>query len=336
MPEQSEQRIPRASGNAASSTVGLLGQSWREIFRNSILDPVFIALTALTIPLAVWGVLRTASDPTDHGALTSFLLLCTPIIPIIWSVLQPLWSENADVAIMVALTRTGVMPFLVAWPPTIAVAVTVHLPAVAGQIVGTREADGWRYFFGEEAGSLLVQSLGLTGIMGVALPMLAGLVLCVFVVLPVLAWWQPTAAAKSNMLRTDTKADRAAAKVSIRALSIFLMVTFAAPTLIIFGKEEASATSLIRAFANLPKFFVDPAFYFGDLMWAIGVVLIPVGALVILRLFKVQRPDIEKRARFGVNSAEDRKSHLNSQCKGDGDPSALGRTPDDRASDEPQ
>ena len=303
----------QASGNPVRPIVPRLGQTWRDFFRKSLLDPVFLGFAVLTVPLAAWGVLRTASNPNDHGSLTSFLLLCTPIIPIVWSVLQPLWNESADVAIMVSLTRTGLVPFFVAWPATITVAVTVHLPAVAAEIATTNDTDGWRYFFGEQSGSLLLQSLVLTGIMGVALPMLAGLVLCVFVVLPVLAWWKPIGAAKSNMLLTDTNEDRAAAKVGIRALSIFLMVTFAAPTLIIFGMEQAYAMSWTEAFANLPKFFTEPVYYYGDFMWALGVLLIPVGVILILRLLMVQRPDVETRAQYGVNSSEDHRRWLEQQ-----------------------
>lgn len=293
-----------------------LGQTWRDFFRKALLDPVFLGLAAFTVPLGVWGVLRTASDPNDHESFTAFLLLCTPIIPIVWSVLQPLWSERADVAVMVALARTGMMPVFVAWPPTVAIAVTVNLPAVSTQISATREADGWRYFFGEQDGSLLLQSLALTGIMGVALSMLAGLVLCVFVVLPVLAWWKPIGAAESNMLLTETKVDRAAAKISIRVLSIILMVTFAAPTLIIFGMEQSYAMSWTETFANLPKFFIEPGSYYGDLMWALGILLIPVGVILILRLLTVQRPDIETRAQYGVNSDGDHRHWLEQQEQG--------------------
>lgn len=294
----------------SGAIVGPLGQTWRDFFHRTLLDPVFLGLAALTIPLAVWGVLRTAADPNDQGSLTAFLLLCTPIVPTIWSVLKPLWSENADVAIMVALARTGIMPFFVAWPATLAIAVTVHLPAISAQIAATQDASGSRYFFGEQDGSLLMQSLALTGIMGVALPMLAGLVLCVFVVIPTLAWWKPIGAARSNMLLTDSKEDRAAASVSIRALSIFLMVTFAAPTLIIFGIEKAYAMSWTEAFANIPNFFVTPSYYYGDFMWVLGILMIPVGVALILRLLMVQRPDIEKRAQYGVNSGEDHRRWL--------------------------
>lgn len=275
--------------------------------RRSLLNPVTLAFTLLSIPLSVWGVFRTASDANDTGLLTSFLLTATAILPTAWAVIRVIWSESANVAIVVALVRTVLVPLVVAWPPAIAVAITLHVPSVQARIAATQEADGWRYFFGSRDGSLMQQALVLGGLAGIIFSMLTAIALSVFVVLPALAWFKPVGTAKSNMLRTETAEDRVAATVGIRMLSIVLMMTFAVPTLIIFGSEEAVARSVLEAFTNLPRFFVEPQYYYGDLMWVVGILAVPVGVFILFRLRRVQRPDVAARARFGVNSVEDRQ-----------------------------
>lgn len=255
--------------------------------------------------LAVWGVYRAATDAEDDSTFTSFLMMGASMLPVAWSVLRPLWSEDASIAIMVSLVRTIIVPIVVAWPPAIAAAVAVSMPSVVHSIESTRRENGWRYFFGADDGSLIGQALGLGGLIGVLFGILLGLVLSVFVVLPALAWCKPIGAAKSNMLKTETKEDRAAATAGIRMLSIILMMTFGVPTLIIFGREEGTASSVLEAFANVPKFFVEPGYYYGDLMFVLGLLAIPFGILLMIRLKRVQRPDIERRAEYGVNSLDD-------------------------------
>lgn len=221
--------------------------------------------------------------------------------------IRVIWSESATVAIMIALVRTVVVPIFVAWPPAIVAAIAVHTPVIRAQIASSQGEDGWRYFFGERDGSLLGQTLGLGGLVGMLFAMLTGLVLSVFVVLPALAWLKPIEAAKSNMLLTDTPENRTASRIGIRLLSIVLMLAFAVPTLIIFGAEESSASSLFEAFTRVPRFFIEPRYYYGDLLWVFGVLLVPLGVLVILWLLRVQRPDLAARAELGVNSLADQK-----------------------------
>lgn len=286
--------------------------------RRSLLSPVTLALIVLTIPLSVWGVLRTAADPDDHGLFTAFLLFATAMVPTAWSTVRVIWSESAKTAIYVALVRTVLMPLVVAWPPAITVAITVHLPVVRAQLAATQDDYGWRYFFGERDGSLLTQSLVLGGLAGIIFSILTALALSVFVVLPALAWLKPVGTAKSNMLLIETPEDRAAATAGIRLLSVVLALTFAVPTLMIFGAEEATARSLPQAFSRLPRFFIEPQYYYGDFMWALGALLIPIGLFAIWRLRRVQRPDLAARAQIGVNSAEDQRRFENDQREAGG------------------
>lgn len=288
------------------------------LVRKTFLSPVTLALIVLTIPLSVWGVLRTAANANDESLLTGFLLTATATLPTAWAVIRVIWSESATVAIMIALLRTVVVPLVVAWPPAIATTIAVHIPAIRARIEASQTADGWRYFFGERDGSLLGQTLGLGGLVGIIFAILTGLALSVFVVLPALAWFKPLGAAKSNLLLTDTPENRAASTLGIRLLSLVLMLTFAVPTFIIFGKDQATASSLLQAVTRLPRFVIEPQYYYGDLFWVLGVLLIPLGVLAILWLLRVQRPDRAARAKLGVNSPADQRRFEQDQLGANG------------------
>lgn len=267
-----------------------------------------LPLVALTIPLAVWGVLRTAADPDDHGLFTAFLMTATPIIPASWAVLRVLGGPQPPRSpAMVSLLRVLVIPSVAAWPPAIAVAVTVHLPAVRARILATRREDGWRYFFGARDGSLLEQAIVLTGLAGLIFGMLAGLALWVAIVFPVLSWRRPMVVAGENMLDVESAEGRASAASAMRWLSTVILLAFLVPTLLVVGSNEASARSLGEAFGNAPRFFVEPDRYWADLMWALGVLLVPVGVLAVVVVKVVQRPDKRLRAKHGLNARDDRQ-----------------------------
>lgn len=276
-------------------------------------------------------MLRTAADAADESLLTAFLLTATAMIPTAWSVLQPFWSEPPKIAIIVSLIRTVIVPLLVWIPPTLAVLITVHLPAVTAQIATSQRGD-WRYFFGASEGSLFFQALILTGLANIIFAMLLGLALSVFVVLPLLAIFKPLGAAESNMLRVKTKEDQAAATASIRMIALLIALIFAVPTLIIVGMNEASARSWPEAFVNAPRVFSDPQHYLGDLLWALGIVAIPVGVFFLIKIRLVQRPDVERRAAYGVNSVADHQEWLRSH---DEEPGPIGTGLAEPATNEP-
>lgn len=300
--------------------------------RRIFFDPLTFGLIIATMGLAAWGVLRVASNPSEASFLTGFLIMATAILPTTWSILSVLWKESADVAVMVALARTIIVPLVVAWPPAIVVAIMVHIPAVQQLMADNTRDDGWRYYFSGDEMSLLGQSLVITGLGGMLFAILTGLVLSVFVVLPILAWFKPLAAARSNMLLTDTPEERVAAKAGIRMLSVILIMTFGVPALIFVGRNEATANSWLEAFANVPMFFAEPQYYYGDIMWALGILAIPFGVYIVFKLKKVQRADIARRAQFGVNSSEDHEAWLESQQMGSG---PEGRLPKDEPSNGP-
>lgn len=268
-----------------------------------------LPLMALTIPLAVWGVLRTAADPDDHGLFTAFLLMATPVIPVAWAVLRVLGGKEPPRSpATVSLLRVVVIPLVAAWPPAIAVAIAVHVPAVQTRILETRGDDGWRYFFGEREGALLEQAVVLTGLAGLVFGMLAALALWVAVVFPVLSWRRPMTVAGENMLDVESAEGRAAAPASARLFSLVILLVFLIPTFMVVGSELSSARSRGEAVANAARFFAEPRDYWPDLMWSIGALLIPVGILVLVRLKRVQRPDRELRAKYRMNAYDDGQS----------------------------
>ena len=59
--------------------------------------------------------------------------------------LRVLWSEDASVAIMIALFRTMIVPITLCWPPAIATTITVNLPEVRGLIAATQGAVSYTH-----------------------------------------------------------------------------------------------------------------------------------------------------------------------------------------------
>ncbi len=293
---------PSSTGTAAVTESG--GQ---KLLRRTFRDPVLIGLLGLTAALAVWGVLRTSADPEDASLLTMFLLWGTPTIPAAWSVVRVLWSEEAREAFLIALARTLIVPVAAAVPPAVAATITVHVPAIQRRIVATQNEYGWRTFFAEQDGSPLLQSAVLMPLVGMICAMLLGLVLSIVIVLPILVWLKPIGTAESNMLLTETEADRAAATSSIRLIAVVLIMALAVPALIVFGKRQARASTWWEAFANAPRVFREPEYFYGDLLWALGVAAIPLGIGLALLIRRMQRPDIEKRAQHGVNARADQE-----------------------------
>jgi len=261
---------------------------------------------ALTVPLAVTGVLWTAADPANESLILAFFLVGTPVLPSCWAILRVLGPKRPAGPVMSSLIRViGVAP-IAAWPPAIAAAVTVSLPSVQAQILETRRPDGWRYFFGDGDGSLLVQALWLHGIAGLFLGMLSALVVWVVIVFPVLAWSTPLQAAAENMLNTESQQGRAAAARTMRAYSVMVFLIFAIPACIVFGSREADASGVGEAFANIPAFFTAPEYYWGDVVWALGIVLIPAGVLMVVLVKVWQRPNKQLRARYNLNALSDK------------------------------
>ena len=57
---------------------------------------------------------------------------------------------------------------------------------------------------------------------------------------------------------------------------------------------------LLEAFTNLDDFLAEPDRYWGDLVWVVGLLLVPLGLLALVLTMIWQRPDRERRAAAGV------------------------------------
>ena len=276
------------------------------MLKRTFADPVLVALVLLSAALAVWGVWREAMHP-GGDLLTVVLIWGSAALPTAWSVLSVIWSEQADGAVIVAFQRTLLVPAVVCWVPAVAMAIAAHTPEIRAHIEAENLVNYSNYFLASDGDSLLFQTLVLCGVGAMVFAMLLGLLLTVLVVLPVLAWLKPIATARSNMLLTDTAEDRVAAKRAIRMVAGIFVLIFVVTSLIFFGSRAAHSASVIDAFANIPKYLLDPLGYLGDIAWVLGVLAIPFGVWLVISTLRVQRPDLELRAERGVNSLADQR-----------------------------
>ena len=261
-------------------------------------NPVFILLTVLACVLVAYGIYLAAGDPQGDRSWSMITVLLAPSLPIAWSMLQLIWnSKRPELMLLDAFLRCVVVPVFTVLPTLVVAVITVLLPSVQGTIEATRYGEyGTHYYFSLRDGSPLTVVLTGSGILGYAGAVLTGLVLLVFAVLPAMAFGNPKKFAQVNQLEPGEEFAKSNA-VASKALSVFLMLTFLIPTMIVFGKGSARGASLGEALRNTLSVFTQPypESYIGDIIWVIGAVLIPVGgaAFIIAKLFqkpKVHRP----------------------------------------------
>lgn len=87
---------------------------------------------------------------------------------------------------------------------------------------------------------------------------------------------------------------------AVRTLALFLFLVFAVPTCFVVGSENARADGLLEAFTHLDDFLARPDRYWGDLVWVVGLLLVPLGLLAMFLTMIWQRPDRERRRAAGV------------------------------------
>jgi len=270
------------------------------------IDLPVVLLTILSAVLAVVGIYRAAGDGPGDLSFTLSLGFIGACLPTAWAVLRGLWNPDPVVpANMNALLRTLVVPFLTVWVPTLCATVTVLLPPVNHLIESERRPNGWHYTFATEDGAPWFVALVMFGLIALLFAMLGGLMLAVFVVLPVLAFIRPKEAAAGNQLDTSDEAMKSNTLGS-KVIAVLVMLAFAVPGFIVFGAEYGQSSSVGEAFSNSLKFFSDPAYYWGDLMRVVGILLIPVGVVALVVAKMVQKPNHAARAATGTAAFSDR------------------------------
>lgn len=256
-----------------------------------LFTPAMFVVIAVSVIGAVYGIYLSAKDGGGDVWYATWIFIGSLTLPTVWSIMSTLWRPSQFPPIMDALARTVVVPLVTVWPGAIAAGIAVLLPPINHIIVDARRPkDGWHYMFAADEGSPLGTTLGLGGLMGIIIAMLLGLFLSIFLVLPWEAWVNPKRAIEGNMLDASTEAAVTANTAAMKMFSILLMLVFAIPTLIIVGKDNARAYSVGEAFANVPRFLEYPADYWGDLMWVAGIVLIPLGLILMFAVRSKQKP----------------------------------------------
>ena len=263
---------------------------------SGLLTPLLVVTLAASVVLAVLGTLDAARDP-QGDRLWGVFSVAAPVFATVVAVLSATFSRDGGP--MAALRNVLLVPLLAGPLCAVAVSVTVHLPPAHRQIEAAWTSEkGFHYWFPSDT-PLLEQSLLLTLLAGTFLAMLAGLAVVVLVTLPVLALWRPEVVVEQNML--DTSPEVAATnRRSVRTLALLLFLVFAVPTCFVVGSENARADGLLEAFTHLDDFLARPDRYWGDLVWVMGLLLVPLGLLAMFLTMIWQRPDQVRRAAAGV------------------------------------
>ncbi len=260
---------------------------------------ILIAVGAI---VAVVGVLAEAGDGRGARWWAGVLTIGAACLPTAWAVLETLWRPDPALRTpLAALNRSLMVPLLAA--PVIALvgAVVVLLPPVSATIAATRTASGWHYYFPADQGAPVYQVLFLGGLISLATAILLGAALTVLVVLPAVAFGRPREFADANML-DGSERNAADNRVAGRFFSVLLILVIVIPTAIVIGSRNARAESLGELPGTGWRVFVDPGTYWGDGVWALGFVLIPVGIVALVVVAVRQRPDVPRRARAGVSA----------------------------------
>lgn len=95
--------------------------------------------------------------------------------------------------------------------------------------------------------------------------------------------------------------------VAIRMIAVLLILAFVVPALIIVGARNARASSVWEAFEFCVRIFDDPSWYWGDMVWVAGIVLVPIGVLVLILVKVLQRPNHALRAATDTAALGDAK-----------------------------
>jgi hypothetical protein len=284
------------SGNAPRETQDEWVSEQERRTGRKVLTPLVVVTLAASVLLAVLGTLDAARDP-QGDRLWGALSVGAPVLATVVGVLSATFSRNGGP--MPALRNVLLVPLVAGPLCALAVTVTVHLPPVHRELVAAwTSGKGFHYWFPSDT-PLLGQSLGLTLLAGAFLGMLAGLAVFVVVTLPVLALWRPVVVVEQNLMDTSPGA-AATNRRAVRTLALLLFLVFAVPTCFVVGSGAARADGLLEAFANLDDFLAEPGRYWADLVWVVGLLLVPVGLLAVVLTMLWQRPDLERRAAAGV------------------------------------
>ncbi len=152
----------------------------------------------------------------------------------------------------------------------------------------------------------MVSALTGVGLGGLIISILAGLLVTVVVVIPVVAFRHQKGFVAQNLLDTSPEFARTNAAAG-KGLAVLLILVFLVPTLIVVGSSNSHSDGLLEAFNQCWQVFSEPQTYWADMAWVVGVVLIPVGVFLMFYVRVKQRPDHLARAISGTGALWPRK-----------------------------
>ncbi len=260
-------------------------------WRWDVLDPVrrpsVWVLAGLTVLIAVLATLAAAPDPGGDNPL-SLLQYTGPAIPTAVSVL--LLARRADFFTQ-GIVRVFGLGTVFGVLGAVTVFATTWVPPVARTIEAA--SAGRRHLALEGAHPFFEPLLG-----GIGSGILGGLAALVLT-LPVVAHTRPQLFASLNMNDLDARLADRVRRANI-ALAWLIVLVFAVPALMVVGSGEAVARDIPAAFTNLPLLFRLPQVFWGDALWVLGLLLIPVMVWLTWYVVRNQRVDRGRRERAGV------------------------------------
>ena len=259
-------------------------------FWRRLMSPSAWVLFAICAALSLPGMWLVAADyKGELGWLVGGLILYVGAPVTAWAVLQSVWRPDDELGVLLpAVYRSVAVPFVTALPIGLLQLAFATLPVFADRVRSFQHPEveyHGHFWFPLEDVSLLRLFAVQVGMAEVFFAMLAGLVVTVFLVLPILAFRDPDQFMRDQMLSTR-KTDRRQNVLVVRALAVGLPLAFIVPT-IMLGSSP------------------------GDGRWWIGIALAAVGVGATGFIWRTQRVDVEARAAsgapLGILNPDDRK-----------------------------
>jgi len=294
------QRARSSSGEAADAVEALLSvppeprqtvavTSARDPFLRRLMGRSAWILFGVCTLLSVPGLWLVAADYDGSLGLVGGVILYIGVPVTAWAVLQSVWRRDEDFGVAIpAVLRSMAVPVVTALPIGLLQLLVVHLPVFADRVRSYQRPDEvyeGHYWFPLEDESLFSSLAIELTLGGVALAGVAGLVVAVFLVLPITAFRDPDQFMREQGMSTSRE-HRARNVAAARVLALGLPLAFVVP-------------ALLRG--------TDP----GDLRRWIAIALAVVGVGALYYVWRNQRVDVAGRMRsgqpMGVLNPDDRR-----------------------------
>jgi hypothetical protein len=205
-------------------------------FWRRLMGPSAWVLFGICAVLSVPGLWLVAADFEGSLGVVGGLMLYISAPVTAWAVLQSVWrrDENLGVAIP-AVYRSLAVPVVTAIPISLLQLLVVHLPVFAERVRSFQRPDEvyeGHYWFPLEDESLFASFVLNVTLGGAVIAGVTGLVVAVFLVLPITAFRDPDQFIREQGLSGGT-GDRSRNAVAVRVLALVLPLAFVVPALVV-------------------------------------------------------------------------------------------------------